>query len=172
MLGRRSSGRPALGIEHPPAPLVKPHQLHLAVLPEPSPRGLARGRLDSRRSRPVLRGRRQILNGSRHEQLDKHLLKLPELPLGLRRERQDGFRGGDWHGRELCAPASSRSNHERGLSTVRTRIRASELRPALRPLASLAQTNVDSLKEYDYFTYARADGKSEVCGADRLLARL
>ena len=25
-------------------------------------------------------------------------------------------------------------------------------------LASLAQTNVDSLKEYDYFTYARADG--------------
>jgi ABC-type uncharacterized transport system substrate-binding protein len=26
-------------------------------------------------------------------------------------------------------------------------------------LASLAQTNVDSLKEYDYFTYARADGK-------------
>jgi len=27
-------------------------------------------------------------------------------------------------------------------------------------LASLAQTNVDSLKEYDYFTYARADGKN------------
>jgi ABC-type uncharacterized transport system substrate-binding protein len=26
-------------------------------------------------------------------------------------------------------------------------------------LASLAQTNVDSLKEYGYFTYARADGK-------------
>ena len=26
-------------------------------------------------------------------------------------------------------------------------------------LASLAQTNVDSLKEYAYFTYARADGK-------------
>src|SRR6516164_10543437 len=26
-------------------------------------------------------------------------------------------------------------------------------------LSSLAQTNVDSLKEYDYFTYARADGK-------------
>ncbi|WP_213773667.1 DUF1007 family protein [Bradyrhizobium sp. dw_78] len=26
-------------------------------------------------------------------------------------------------------------------------------------LASLAQLNVDSLKEYDYFTYARADGK-------------
>jgi ABC-type uncharacterized transport system substrate-binding protein len=26
-------------------------------------------------------------------------------------------------------------------------------------LASLAQTNVESLKEYDYFTYARADGK-------------
>jgi ABC-type uncharacterized transport system substrate-binding protein len=26
-------------------------------------------------------------------------------------------------------------------------------------LAPLAQTNVDSLKEYDYFTYARADGK-------------
>jgi ABC-type uncharacterized transport system substrate-binding protein len=26
-------------------------------------------------------------------------------------------------------------------------------------LASLAQTNVDSLKEYDYFTYARADGR-------------
>jgi len=26
-------------------------------------------------------------------------------------------------------------------------------------LASLAQTNVDSLKEYDYFTYARADSK-------------
>jgi len=26
-------------------------------------------------------------------------------------------------------------------------------------LASLAQTNVDSLKEYEYFTYARADGK-------------
>jgi ABC-type uncharacterized transport system substrate-binding protein len=26
-------------------------------------------------------------------------------------------------------------------------------------LTSLAQTNVDSLKEYDYFTYARADGK-------------
>ncbi|WP_024518396.1 DUF1007 family protein [Bradyrhizobium sp. Tv2a-2] len=26
-------------------------------------------------------------------------------------------------------------------------------------LASLALTNVDSLKEYDYFTYARADGK-------------
>jgi ABC-type uncharacterized transport system substrate-binding protein len=26
-------------------------------------------------------------------------------------------------------------------------------------LAPLAQTNVESLKEYDYFTYARADGK-------------
>lgn len=26
-------------------------------------------------------------------------------------------------------------------------------------LTSLAQTNVDSLKEYDYFTYAKADGK-------------
>jgi ABC-type uncharacterized transport system substrate-binding protein len=26
-------------------------------------------------------------------------------------------------------------------------------------LASLAQLNVDSLKEYDYFTYARADGR-------------
>jgi ABC-type uncharacterized transport system substrate-binding protein len=26
-------------------------------------------------------------------------------------------------------------------------------------LSSLAQTNVDSLKEYDYFTFARADGK-------------
>ena len=26
-------------------------------------------------------------------------------------------------------------------------------------LASLAQTNVDSMKEYDYFTYARGDGK-------------
>ena len=28
-------------------------------------------------------------------------------------------------------------------------------------LASLAQLNVDSLKEYDYFTFARADGKKE-----------
>ena len=26
-------------------------------------------------------------------------------------------------------------------------------------LASLAQLNVESLKEYDYFTFARADGK-------------